>query len=97
VVLLPVTGLFEAKQIAKKLTKKVAERSFAIKDLLQLKLTISIGVAQWIGGESICIETLERADKALYLAKSAGKNAVVVADFTDITLSPNSSSQSKKA
>ena len=97
VVLLPVTGLFEAKQIANKLTRKVAERNFTIKDLLQLKLTISIGVAQWIGGESICVETLERADKALYMAKSAGKNAVVVADFTDITLSTKNSNQSKKA
>jgi len=97
VVMLPVTGLFEAKQIAKKLTRKVAEHEFSINSLLTLSVTISVGVAQWIVGESICKETLERADKALYKAKSTGKNAVVVADFTDISHTNKGTGLTKQA
>lgn len=85
VVLLPITGLFEANQLANKLINKVSEHTFDIKQLLTLKVTVSIGVAQWLPQESISKETLERADKALYRAKSAGKNSVVVADFKDIS------------
>jgi diguanylate cyclase len=40
-----------------------------------LKVTVSIGCAQWIPGESL--ETaMERADQALYRAKEAGRNRV---------------------
>lgn len=85
VALLPVTGLFEANQLANKLINKVSAKSFNIEQLLELKVTVSVGVAQWSPDETICKETLERADKALYKAKAAGKNAVSVADFKDIT------------
>ena len=85
VVLLPVTGLFEANQLANKLIDKVSAQTFVIKPALELKVTISVGVAQWLQSESLCKQTLERADKALYKAKAAGKNAVVVADFKDIS------------
>ena len=85
VVMLPVTGLFEANQVAIKLIKKVSARTFNIKQLVNLNITVSVGVAQWLPDESICKETLDRADKALYKAKAAGKNAVAVADFKDIS------------
>lgn len=97
VVLLPVTGLFEANQVANKLVRKVAEKHFNIQGLLELQTTISVGVAQWLSSESICKETLERADKALYKAKAAGKNAVVVSDFKAISINENSKGQSKFA
>ncbi len=101
VVLLPVTGIFEAHQVANKLVKTLADTTFNIKDLVELRLTVSIGVSQWIAGESISKETLIRADKALYKAKQSGKNAAVVADFTDISHSnpdpETSKEQSKRA
>lgn len=40
-------------------------------------VTISIGVAQYLSGETI-EQTLTRADSALYLAKNAGRNRVAV-------------------
>ena len=42
-----------------------------------LKMTVSIGLAEHIPGESIEV-TLDRADKALYCAKRAGRNQVVL-------------------
>lgn len=39
-------------------------------------ITVSIGVAQYCRGESV-MQTLSRADAALYKAKEAGRNRIV--------------------
>ncbi|TDR16830.1 GGDEF domain-containing protein [Marinicella litoralis] len=88
VVLMPVTGLFEANKVANKIVSKVAENTFIADQSLKLNLTVSIGVAQWVRGESIVKNTLDRADKALYKAKATGKNAVVVADYKEDSHKP---------
>lgn len=44
------------------------------------RMTVSIGVAQHIPGESV-ERTLDRADRALYCAKHAGRNQVVVGEL----------------
>lgn len=56
---------------------------------VSLKMTVSIGLAAHIAGESIEV-TLDRADKALYCAKRAGRNQVVLGTRTqpNETLSP---------
>lgn len=56
---------------------------------VSLKMTVSIGLAAHIAGESIEV-TLDRADKALYCAKRAGRNQVVLGTRTQSneTLSP---------
>ncbi|WP_369526238.1 diguanylate cyclase domain-containing protein [Photobacterium leiognathi] len=41
----------------------------------QINVTLSCGCANQHDGEKI-IDTLERADKALYLSKSSGRNQV---------------------
>lgn len=43
----------------------------------QLRISVSIGLAEHIAGESV-EATLDRADKALYSAKRAGRNQVVL-------------------
>jgi|GEM_PF-2322768 len=83
VVLMPVTGLFEANKVANKIVSKIAKHTFNVDESLLLKSTVSIGLAQWVHGESIVKDTLNRADKALYKAKALGKNAVVVADYKE--------------
>lgn len=44
-----------------------------------LRLTVSIGVATRLAGEARPADTIDRADKALYAAKRAGRNCVHVA------------------
>lgn len=84
VVLLPVTALFEAHQLANKLINKVAEYGFNVSQPEPIRLTVSIGVAQWLSNESMLKETFKRADEALYQAKSEGKNSAVAADFKNL-------------
>ena len=42
----------------------------------ELKLTLSIGVAQWRGASDDASAVLARADEALYRAKASGRNRV---------------------
>jgi hypothetical protein len=78
VVLLPGTTRSDALVTAERLREKVhglpprwQERT--------LRLTVSIGVAQWRGDEDDVASLLARADGALYQAKEAGRNCVAVA------------------
>lgn len=87
VILLPVTALFEAHKVANKIIKKIAEYGFNVGKTEPVRVTASIGVAQWSGDESFLKETFKRADQALYQAKREGKNSAVAADFKNIRLS----------
>lgn len=49
-----------------------------------LRMTVSIGLAEHIAGEALEV-TLDRADKALYCAKRAGRNQVVLGERTAST------------
>ena len=70
-VVLPDTGLAEALQVAQTIAQRLAQ----IEPIGQCRLTMSYGVVQWQEGDEP-ISLLARADKALYRAKAAGKNAV---------------------
>jgi diguanylate cyclase (GGDEF)-like protein len=72
-VLLPETDLMGAEHVAEKLRKALAAYGSQLSPSLP-SLTLSVGVGQ-IGEEDDAIEDiLARADKAQYLAKSAGKS-----------------------
>ena len=70
------TDLAGAYKLAEKIRHSVSETSFILDDSLRpLRVTISIGVAQYRGDR----KTFFRAtDRALYRAKDSGKNCVVM-------------------
>ena len=81
VVLLPETGEKEAKDVAEKLRKKVADKKFEGADKSQpnMIISVSIGIASYPKDGSSLTEIIHAADSALYEAKAAGKNIVKVA------------------
>jgi diguanylate cyclase (GGDEF)-like protein len=76
VVLASNTDLIGAYKLAEKIRHSVAETSFILDDSLRpLRVTISIGVAQYRGDRK---GFFQATDRALYRAKDEGKNCVVV-------------------
>ncbi|WP_372941015.1 GGDEF domain-containing protein [Shewanella sp.] len=73
VVVLPNTRLADATEFIDRLRHFIATKNIQAMDL-----TISLGVAQY-QIEDTAHTLLDRADKALYLAKSAGRNCVAIA------------------
>jgi diguanylate cyclase (GGDEF)-like protein len=78
-VLLPETGSKEALEVAERLCRAVAETQVPLDGGVWLHFTTSIGVASWVPEEFSIGTMLGRADRALYEAKSTGRNRVVVA------------------
>jgi diguanylate cyclase (GGDEF)-like protein len=73
--MLPETTLEDAMQFAERVRMGIERLSF--RDVSSdLKVSVSIGVAQFRFGETIG-QTVTRADEALYTAKSSGRNRVV--------------------
>ncbi|MBI5461997.1 MAG: diguanylate cyclase [Gammaproteobacteria bacterium] len=72
------TPLDIARQVAERVRRRIGEYPFSVRDI-GLRMTISQGIALAHAGDSV--ETLlARADAALYAAKQAGRNRVMVAD-----------------
>lgn len=77
IVVLPHTECRDAYALAQKIRSRIEQAKFNIRDKEKLlKFTVSIGVATMQKGEPID-NFLERADKALYMAKSTGRNRVI--------------------
>jgi two-component system, cell cycle response regulator len=76
VIALPETTPDGAAAVAESLREAIAGTPIEAGDDLRLGVTVSIGVAAWTGQE---LETLvDRADHALYAAKAAGRDRVVL-------------------
>ena len=73
--LLPATSGDEAAQIAGRLCERVRSLPL-INDDQRLLLTVSVGVAEWLGPHDSLAEMLKRADAALYAAKREGRDRV---------------------
>ncbi len=66
-----------AKQVLERLRSTVQRRGISVGGEKELNITVSFGAAPLNAEENI-ERTLERADQALYAAKSAGRNRVVI-------------------
>ena len=76
VLVFPETTVEQAAAQAERVREAVGGRPFQLTDEAQETITISIGVAEMGRGEKM-ENALDRADRALYQAKNAGRNRVV--------------------
>jgi len=77
VILLPGTGLQDAVVVVSRLQRELTKRFF-LHDNQRLLITFSAGVTERRDGETR-EQTIQRADTAMYQAKRAGKNRVMIA------------------
>ncbi|MBV7455876.1 GGDEF domain-containing protein [Acidovorax sp. sif1233] len=71
----PATSLLPALNTCERIRAQVEIHAWA--GLLKGRVTVSIGVTQYVLGESV-LEFFSRADTAMYMAKEGGRNQVVV-------------------
>lgn len=69
----------KASKVAENLRALIEKEAFSLPDGTDLKLTVSIGVAEYAGHPDPQ-QLLNRVDKALYKAKNHGRNQIVFAD-----------------
>lgn len=79
-ILLPETTEAQARHFAERLRKTVADAAFEHdwQGIDPVSFTMSVGVTEFFDGEASIDPALSRADDALYAAKAAGRNRVVV-------------------
>ena len=77
-IVLPRTGLDSAVTVAEQVRQSLASKTIVRKKTGEAlaTITVSVGVAEYAPGEPV-EELVARADRALYLAKSSGRNRVV--------------------
>ncbi|MGU9981411.1 PleD family two-component system response regulator [Phreatobacter sp. HK31-P] len=79
VVVMPDTDAGVASIVAERIRNRVASEPFAIhKGARAIDVTVSIGMAQRLAGDTDADTLLKRADQALYRAKRDGRNRVVL-------------------
>ncbi len=85
-IIMPDTTLSDALAFAEELRISVSKKQMKTKatGVALGRITMSFGVTQYMAGESMDA-FVERADCALYAAKSAGRNKVIPADALQIT------------
>ena len=71
----PATSLLPSLNTCERIRAQV--ESHAWTGLLKGRVTVSIGVTQYVLGESV-LEFFSRSDTAMYMAKEGGRNQVVV-------------------
>jgi len=78
IAVLPRTDLATCEAIAERIRRSIADGQFARRSTGEIlpQITVSIGVGQFQFGESMA-DLVDRCDRALYLAKKAGRNRVV--------------------
>jgi diguanylate cyclase (GGDEF)-like protein len=85
-VLLSEIDLTAAQAVAERLRQVAAEMRVATEEGGPLSLTISIGAACLCSDDESLDDVVRRADRALYAAKAAGRNQVIVSDQEELPL-----------
>ena len=80
IIFFPKTNCSVSLDIVEKLREKIEGWSFKINDKKNISLTCSFGVSSFNKNISIK-KAILNADKALYKAKNAGRNQVVISHF----------------
>jgi diguanylate cyclase (GGDEF)-like protein len=82
-ILMPRTGIDEAKRVAEQLRQTIEMRAArAVSSLHSVNVTASFGIAELADQES-CEELMDNADQALYVAKEEGRNRVKLHDVPE--------------
>jgi two-component system, cell cycle response regulator len=79
VLVLPSTSLEGAEQVAERIREQLESAKINDGSGELIPVTASFGVAAYAGGETL-EQVIDRADRAMYLAKSGGRNRVVTDD-----------------
>lgn len=81
-IIVPGTKLRDAEKIAQRLRERIAAKDIVNQSKNEKlgRLSVSLGIAQLHPGESIT-EFVDRSDRALYKAKDAGRNTVVMLEY----------------
>jgi diguanylate cyclase (GGDEF)-like protein len=85
--LLRQTALDGGTQLAERVRKAVEASSLNF-EATEIKITVSIGIAQWTGREESVEAFIARADNAMYDAKHAGRNQVAIAPHGNASTGP---------
>jgi diguanylate cyclase (GGDEF)-like protein len=85
--ILPDTGSEGAAAVGERLRERIAEHQFLASDGLDIRLTVSVGVATLPDVAGSAEELMKAADLAMYRVKESGKNGVFIArgDFAAAT------------
>ncbi|MDT4291272.1 diguanylate cyclase [Methylomonas sp. MO1] len=78
VAILPDTSLQHARVLAENIRRQVFEKNFVYGETETQCISLSLGVATYVGQYRTGLEMLEAADAALYKAKQSGRNRVEV-------------------
>ena len=77
IIMLPHTFAAQAYPVAERIRERVAQRRFETAQGTVM-ITLSIGVANILSDDQVIDQAVERADQAMYAAKNAGRNQVVL-------------------
>lgn len=78
IIILPDTRSYEAKIPAERLREEVEKMVFTTDKGEKFNITISIGISEFRDNDRMDTDIINRADKALYYAKTHGRNQTVV-------------------
>jgi diguanylate cyclase (GGDEF)-like protein len=78
-VILPETARDGAIMVAERICDRIAAHSFLTADLLDVRLTASVGIATLPDVAASADELMQAADKAMYKVKVSGKNGIHLA------------------